>query len=240
VIRVRANESAAPPGFASALRSSPGVAVIGEIKRGSPSRGVMDAALDARTRALELVAAGASAISVLTEPADFGGRNEDIRAVRAAVDCPVLRKDFLVHPLQVWESRALGASAALLIARALGPEETRFLADAAREAGVEPLVEVRDESELEWALDAGAVLIGVNRRNLETLAMETEVLERLLPRIPAGCVAIAESGITSRADVESVARLGADAVLVGSLFSTSPDAARDARALIGVERQGRR
>lgn len=157
------------------------------------------------------------------------------------MSCPVLKKDFHVHPLQLWEARALGASAALLIARALGPEETAFLTESAREAGVEPLIEVRDEAELEWAVEAGATLIGVNRRNLETLQMEPGVLDRILPRVPAGCVAIAESGILSRADVEAVAALGTDAVLVGSLFSTSENAGQSAGSLAGVARQpGRR
>jgi len=201
----------------------------------------MDLSMVAASRAVDLANAGATAISVLTEPDSFGGSNQDLTDVLAAVSCPVLKKDFHVHPLQLWEARGLGASAALLIARALGPEETAFLAESARDAGIEPLIEVRDEAELEWAIDAGAVLIGVNRRNLETLVMEADVLDRVLPRIPAGCVAIAESGIQGRADVEAAAGLGADAVLVGSLFSTSADAAHSAGSLDGVPRQpGRR
>jgi indole-3-glycerol phosphate synthase len=119
----------------------------------------------------------------------------------------LLKKDFHVHPVQMFEARVHGASAALLIVRALGPDDTRILADAAREAGVEAVFEVRDETELACALDAGAAVIGVNRRNLETPALEPEVLTRILPMIPASCVAIAESGISGRNDVEQVAVL---------------------------------
>lgn len=239
-MRVKAEEATPGPGLASSIADRDTVAVIGEIKRRSPSRGVMDPSMDAAARARELVSVGAAAISVLTEPAEFGGSNDDLIQVLGAVSCPVLKKDFHVHPLQIWEARALGASAALLIARALGREETRFLAESAREAGIEALIEVRDEKELDWALEARAVLIGVNRRNLETLEMESDVLERLLPRIPSGCIAIAESGISSRADVEAVALLGADAVLVGSLLSTARDARSEAAALQGVRRAARR
>lgn len=238
-LRTRALATPAGPGLAEALRRSTTVGVIAEIKRRSPSRGDLDNTMDAPARARDLVAAGATAISVLTEPAAFGGSNADLVQVRRAVSCPVLRKDFHVHPLQLWEARSLGASAGLLIARALGREETRFLAESAREAGIEALVEVRDERELDWALEAGALLIGVNRRNLETLEMEPEVLERVLPRIPSNCVAIAESGIAGRADVEAVARLGADAVLVGSLLSTAGSPGTTAAGLTGVARSGR-
>lgn len=240
-LRTSAAAAPAPASLAAALRASDRVSLIAEIKRRSPSRGSMDEAMVAASRAVDLVSAGAAALSVLTEPDSFGGSNRDLLDVVAAVSCPVLKKDFHVHPLQLWEARALGASAALLIARALGPEETAFLTESAREAGVEPLIEVRDEAELEWAVEAGATLIGVNRRNLETLQMEPGVLDLILPRVPAGCVAIAESGILSRADVEAVAALGADAVLVGSLFSTSENAGQSAGSLAGVARQpGRR
>jgi indole-3-glycerol phosphate synthase len=186
------------------------------------------------------VEGGARALSVLTEPGAFGGSNADVADVRRAVSVPVLRKDFHVDPLQIWEARAIGASAVLLIVRALGPDGTPPLAAAAREAGLEALFEIRHESELEWALDAGASLIGVNRRDLETLAMAGEVLEHVVPLIPAGCVAVAESGIHHREDVVAVSRLGADAVLVGSAFSLGGGASRLVASLTGVPRGERR
>ena len=212
--------------------------VVAEIKRRS-LRGSLQESMDVTVRARDYAAGGAVAISVLTEPAEFGGSNEDLIRVRAAVTCPVLRKDFHVDPVQVLEARAIGASAVLLIVRALGPSGTRTMSAAARDAGIEALFEVRDEAELEWALEAGGELIGVNRRNLESLAMEPDVLERLLPAIPATCVAIAESGIRLRADVAAVATLGVDAVLVGGALSTSAGASDAVRALTGYPRTGR-
>lgn len=232
--------SAAPvPPFREAIRGGP-VAVIAEVKRRSPSMGTLDDSIDASQQALLYERGGATAISVLTEPTEFGGSLDDLESIHRAVGCPLLRKDFHVHPVQLFEARAFGASAALLIVRSLGPDDTRVMADAARQAGVEPVFEVRDESELAYALDAGAGVLGVNRRNLETLQMESAVLERLLPVVPSGLVAIAESGISSRADVEVAARLGADAVLVGSSLSTSPDPQAAVAALVGVPRERRR
>jgi indole-3-glycerol phosphate synthase len=216
------------------------VAVISEVKRRSPSKGSLDESIDAVTRARLYQDGGASAISVLTEPTEFGGSVDDLSAMQSVVTCPRLKKDFHVSPIQMFEARVYGASAALLIVRALGPDDTRVMADAARQAGVEPVFEVRDEAELSQALDAGAVVIGVNRRNLETLEMEPEVLARLLQIIPSRCVAIAESGITTRADVEEVAMLGADAVLVGSSLSVSPSPRAAVEALVGVVRGRRR
>jgi indole-3-glycerol phosphate synthase len=233
--------ASAPPigSFRDALLTGP-VSIIAEVKRRSPSKGSLDESIDAVTRARLYEEGGASAISVLTEPTEFGGSVDDLVAMLAVITCPRLKKDFHVSPVQMFEARASGASAALLIVRALGPDDTRFMADAARQAGVEPVFEVRDEAELSQALDAGAVVIGVNRRNLETLEMEPEVLARLLPLIPSRCVAIAESGITTRADVEEVAALGADAVLVGSSLSLSPSPRDAVAALVGVARGRRR
>ena len=221
-----------------ALGSGP-VALIAEVKRRSPSKGSLNESIDAPRRARQYHDAGARAISVLTEPSEFGGSSDDLRAVRDLVACPLIKKDFHVHPVQIFEARAIGASAALLIVRALGPDDTRVLAGAAHQAGIEPVFEVRDENELAWALDAGAHVIGVNRRNLETLAMEPDVITRLLPMIPATCLAIAESGISTRADVEEVARLGADAVLVGSALSLAPNPDDAVSALVGVPRTRR-
>jgi indole-3-glycerol phosphate synthase len=215
------------------------VHVISEVKRRSPSKGAIDDTLDAARRAREYEAGGATAISVLTEAASFGGSVEDLIAVRTAVDVPVLKKDFHVSEPQIWEAKSLGASAVLLIARALGPERIPVLAAAAREAQIEALFEVRDESELEWALEAGARLIGVNQRDLETLTLDGDVPARILPLIPASCVAVAESGMSDRSSVQRAAAHGADAVLVGSSLSMAADPAATVRALCGVERRGR-
>ena len=235
----RAAESDTVMSLPSALRWG-SVGLIAEVKRRSPSKGSLNDSIDAPLRARQYHDGGARAISVLTESSEFGGANEDLVEVRRLVSCPLLKKDFHVHPVQMFEARVYGASAALLIVRALGPDDTRLLADAARQAGLEPVFEVRDEAELATAIDAKATVIGVNRRNLETLEFEPEVLARLLPIVPPAIMAVAESGIASRADVEEVAALGADAVLVGSALSTAPDVHEAVAQLTGVERMSRR
>ncbi len=230
--------AATPPRFALALAGRT-VAVIAEIKRQSPSRGQLAPELKAPERAASYVAGGASALSVLTEPDRFGGNLDDLREVSASVRVPVLRKDFIVDPLQLYEARACGASAALLIVRALPPSQLVALVASARAAGLEPLVEVRDERELDRALGAGALVIGVNNRNLETLEVDPGTVARIIPRIPAGLIAIAESGVTSRRDAEAAAETGADAILVGSALSVASDGAAAVRALSGVTRRAR-
>lgn len=226
----------AAPSLIGALESTT-VSVIAEIKRRSPSKGALDESIDAGQRARLYAEGGASALSILTEPSEFGGSLDDLKAARAATSIPLLRKDFHVHPVQLFEARASGASAALLIVRALGPDDTRMMADAAREAGIEAVFEVRDDSELAWALDARATVIGVNRRNLETLEMEDGVIEQLIPEVPPSLFAIAESGVASRGDVERAAELGADAVLVGSSLSLSADPKQAVATLTGVPRR---
>jgi indole-3-glycerol phosphate synthase len=211
------------------------VALIAEVKRRSPSRGSLNPGIDAPQQAHLYEESGARAISVLTEPTEFGGSVEDLKSVRGIVSAPLLKKDFHVHPVQMFEARVCGAAAALLIVRALGPDDTRAMAVAAREAGIEAVFEVRDDTELAWALDARATLIGVNRRNLETLEMEDRVIEQLLPAIPPHVIAIAESGISTRADVERVAQFGADAVLVGSALSLAADPKHAVERLTGVK-----
>ncbi len=232
--RAAANAPQAP-GFASALRSSV-VQVIAEVKRRSPSKGWINAGISAVGQAKAYEAGGAAAISVLTEPVHFGGSSDDLVSIRAAVGVPVLKKDFHVHPVQLIEARAIGASAALLIARALAPDELVRMTDAARQLRLEVLVEVRDADELQRALDAGARVIGINNRNLETLVIDPSTSERLLSRVPSGVIAIAESGVSGRADVERVAARGADAVLVGSVVSAADDPSAMVAALCGVER----
>jgi indole-3-glycerol phosphate synthase len=170
----------------------------------------------------------------------FGGSDADLREVRATSALPLLKKDFHVHPLQVFEARALGASALLLIARALDEPMLRELAAIAHDVGLEVLIEVRDERELERALETDARMIGVNNRNLETLAIDLVTSELILPQIPSDRVAIAESGVRGPEEVERFARAGADAVLVGSSISGSADPATAVRALTQSLRRPRR
>lgn len=241
---VQAAVDAGPvPSFADALQSPAGapVAVIAEVKRSSPSKGVINAGLGAAAQALAYAAGGAAAVSVLTEPTRFGGSNADVQDAVAALGgrTPVLRKDFLVDHVQLAEARALGASAVLLIARALAPATLRALADGARSLGLEPFVEVRDRWELDDALAADARVIGVNNRDLETLAIDLATGEALVPHIPADRLAVFESGVASAADVERAARAGADAVLVGSAVSAATDPTAAVAALAGVPRVGR-
>jgi len=223
------------PSFAAALRSST-VAIIAEVKRRSPSKGWIQPSMNAAAQAIAYARAGARAISVLTEPAHFAGSNEDLTAVRAAVAVPVLKKDFHVEPIQLVEAKALGASAALLIVRALGPGLLPQLMSAALELALEVLVEVRDEAELDLALSAGAKVVGINNRNLETLAIDAATSQRLLGRVQSDVIAIAESGVAARADVERVAKVGADAVLVGSTVSAAANPEDAVRRLTGVPR----
>lgn len=215
------------------------VAVIAELKRSSPSKGAINPGMDAGSQAAAYAAGGAAALSVLTEPTRFGGATEDLAAAARATRVPLLKKDFHVDELQVLEARALGASAVLLIARALDDAALAALVAIAHGAGIEPLVEIRDEDELAAALHAGARVIGVNNRDLETLAIDRRTSERLVPLIPATCVAIAESGVRDAADVAAAAGVGADAVLVGSSVSAAADPAAAVRSLAAVARLGR-
>ena len=233
-----ASEVSGAPAFGLALRGRT-VAVIAEVKRKSPSKGWIQPDMDAAEQARAYAAAGAAAVSVLTEPEHFAGSTGDLLATRAAVAIPVLKKDFHVEPIQLVEAKALGASAALLIVRALGPAGLPRLMQAAQELALEVLVEVRDEQELALALECDARVIGINNRNLETLAIDAATSERLLSRVPSSVVAIAESGVSSRGDVERIARSGADAVLVGSSVSAATDPQAAVRRLTGVPRIGR-
>jgi len=226
------------PPFASALRGST-VAVIAEVKRKSPSKGWIRPDMDAAEQAKAYAAAGARAVSVLTEPEHFAGSVADLTAVRAVVSIPILKKDFHVEPIQLLEAKALGASAALLIVRALGPGGLPRLMQAAQELALEVLVEIRDEQELDLALASDARVIGINNRNLETLAIDAATSERLLSRVPSSVVAVAESGVSGRGDVERVGRAGADAVLVGSSVSAAADPQDAVRRLTSVRRVDR-
>jgi indole-3-glycerol phosphate synthase len=234
-LRAAATELPAPPSFADALRRDD-VAIIAEIKRRSPSKGEINAALRAGVQAAAYVQGGAAALSVLTEPEQFGGSAADLTEVRGAVGVPLLRKDFIVDYAQIVEARALGASAVLLIVKALDPLQLADLIEEATAFDLTPLVEIHDEAELDAALAAKAAVIGVNNRDLETLAVDPQNAIRLIPKIPPWVIAIAESGITHRSGVELQAGAGADAVLCGSAVSAADDPAAAVRALVGVTR----
>jgi indole-3-glycerol phosphate synthase len=233
-----ASQAAVRPSLLHALRGQ-NVGVIAEVKRRSPSKGWINPAMSAVAQAEAYERGGAAAISVLTEPDHFGGSVDDLVAVRRSVAVPVLKKDFHVDPIQLLEAKAIGASAALLIVRALSPSAFREMVRAALELELETLVEVRNEEELGLALEAGAAMIGINNRNLETLAIDAGTSERLLGLIPESVIVIAESGVSVRADVERLARAGADAVLVGSSVSAAADPANAVRELSTVPRVSR-
>jgi indole-3-glycerol phosphate synthase len=224
----------APP-FGAALKRTQ-VSIIAEVKRSSPSKGEINAGLDLAKQVKAYLRGGAAAISILTEPRRFGGSNDDLTRARAAVPLPLLKKDFHVEVVQILEARSLGASAALVIARAVPPARLKELLKGGNDVGIEILVEVRDAGELELALSLGARLIGVNNRNLETLEIDPATSLRLLPLIPLDLVAIAESGVKSLDDVKRLAAAGPDAVLIGSELSASVDPEAAVRALTGVTR----
>jgi indole-3-glycerol phosphate synthase len=226
------------PSFAQALATEH-VGLIAEVKRASPSRGEIQPGLDARSQAAAYRRGGAAAISVLTEPDEFGGSDADIGAAIRGSRLPTLRKDFHVSAVQLLQARCLGASAALLIVRALEPSLLSELVEVARAIQLEFVAEVRDMAELDRALETGARIIGVNNRNLETLAMERGTAEALIPRIPRGIIAIAESGYRDKSAVERAAAAGADAVLVGSFLSEAADPAAEVARLRGVRKVSR-
>ena len=227
--------AALPPcrDFAAALRASDGVSLIAEIKRASPSRGVLRADLDVREVARSYEAAGACAVSVLTDERFFQGSLKDLREAREVVSLPLLRKDFALGRYHVLEARAAGADAVLLIVRMLSEAELKTLLGQAVEMGLHALVEVHAEDELKRALDAGADLIGINNRNLDTFEVDIETTFRLRPMVPEGKTVVAESGIRERADVERLAEAGVDAVLVGEALITQPNPGGAAAALLG-------
>ena len=202
------------------LRTGDGVKVIAEVKRSSPSKGALATIADPAALAADYAAGGASVISVLTEQRRFGGSLEDLAAVRAAVDIPVLRKDFILSSYQLWEARAYGADAILLIVAALDQPTLVGLRERAESLGMTALVEVHDEAETDRAVNAGSRVIGVNARNLKTLEVDRGTFARLAPRIPDGIATVAESGIRGPQDVLEYAQAGAGAVLVGESLVT--------------------
>lgn len=218
-----------PPSFAAALRPADGqLGVIAEIKRRSPSAGAIAADVSAVAQAQRYQAAAASALSVLTDHQYFGGSLDDLRAVtthfRAAPPAlPCLRKDFMVHPVQVLEAVEAGASAILIIVRALNDAEIAALFAAANAAGLDTLFEIHREDELRRALDHGARIIGVNNRDLAIFRTDLGLTESLIPKFPAHVIAVSESGISTPADVQRVRRAGAHAILCGEALMRAPD-----------------
>src|SRR5690349_19551436 len=207
--------AASPPQDAYAALRAPGVGVIAEVKRASPSKGALAEIPDAAALAREYADGGARAVSVLTEGRWFGGSLDDFAAVRAAVGVPLLRKDFVVSSYQIHEARAYGADLVLLIVAALDQNTLSGLLDRVESLGMTALVEVHDEEEADRALEAGARVIGINARNLRTLEVDRTVFERIAPGLPAEVVKIAESGVRGPHDLIRYASAGADAVLVG-------------------------
>ncbi|HTK65696.1 MAG TPA: indole-3-glycerol phosphate synthase TrpC [Pseudonocardia sp.] len=219
----RASLAAPPPMDAMAALNAPGIGVIAEVKRRSPSKGDLAEITDPAALAAQYVSGGARVISVLTEQRRFGGSLADLVAVRAAVKVPVLRKDFIVGTYQVHEARAAGADLVLLIVAALEQNVLSSLLDRVESLGMTALVEVHNEEEADRALEAGASVIGVNARNLHTLEVDRSVFARLAPGLPSSVLRIAESGVRGPGDLLTYAGYGADAVLVGEGLVTSGD-----------------
>jgi indole-3-glycerol phosphate synthase len=222
----------APRGFEEALAGDE-TSIIAEIKRASPAKGDLDPGLNAADMARTYQAGGAAAISVLTEPEYFKGSLEDLEAVRRAVELPVLRKDFIVDEFQLLEARAAGADAVLLIVRALKRELDHMLR-ATRALSLDALVEVYDEDDVEIAVDAGASLVGVNNRDLETFEVDPDRTAKLAKLLPEDVIVAGLSGVSTRSEVEALARSGARAVLVGESLVMSPDPAALLRELTGA------
>lgn len=221
-VKRRAADQRPARDFISVLEQD-GVSVIAEVKRSSPSAGRIAAIDDAAALALAYEAGGAHAISVLTESRHFGGSLADLTSVSGAVEVPVLRKDFIVSAYQLWEARACGADIVLLIVAALDQSALESLIERATSLGLTPLVEVHDAQEVPRALNAGARVIGVNARNLHTLAVDRETFARISPLLPPDCLRIAESGVREPRDLIAYAAEGADGVLVGESLVRGDD-----------------
>jgi indole-3-glycerol phosphate synthase len=227
-LALRAEACSDPPrGFRAALASGPRPRVVAEVKRRSPSRGEIRPGFDPLACAKSYADGGAAALSVLTDETYFGGRLDFLEPIRRTVSLPLLRKDFIVEPYQVDEARVAGADAVLLIVRALDAGRLRALRERAAALGLDALVEVHDEAEVDVALAAGADLVGINNRDLATFTTDLAVAERLAPRLAAaGVVVVAESGIFTYDDVQRLEAAGAHAVLVGEALMREPDVGR--------------
>jgi len=213
----------------------PGLSVIAEFKRRSPSAGEIAATATVAEQVGAYERGGAAALSVLTDERHFGGSLDDLRAARAACDLPILRKDFIVDPYQLLEAAINGADAVLLIARALEDDELRMLHDTARGLDLDCVVEVHDGEELERALRLDADVIGINNRNLDQGSVDVATTYELMPDVPAGKTVVAESGISTRGELEELERVGVDAVLIGSALMKAPDPEALTRNLTGAD-----
>jgi indole-3-glycerol phosphate synthase len=218
----------------------PGLSVIAEFKRRSPSAGqIAREQLDVAAQVAAYERGGAAALSVLTDEPHFGGSLADLRAARAASSLPIIRKDFVVDRYQLYEAAVNGADAVLLIVAALGDEDLRSLYEEARSIDLDCLVEVHDGEELERALVAGAEVIGINNRNLDDMNVDIATTFELMPNVPAGKTVVAESGISGRQELEELDRVGVDAVLIGGALMVAPDPEEKVRELTGTDESTR-
>ena len=236
-IALMARVSAMPPAkdLEAALRAAEPPALIAEVKRASPSAGVIAEDVNPSVLARGYQAGGAAAVSVLTEPRHFQGSLADLQAVRSSVSIPVLRKDFLIHPAQVIEARASGADAVLLIVAALTDSQLGALLEAARDVGLAALVETHSDADLDRAIESGASVIGVNARDLETLDVDVKGALARIGRVPDDRISVLESGISTRANVDAALEAGASAILVGEALMRADDPARAVRKLLWKE-----
>jgi indole-3-glycerol phosphate synthase len=218
----------------------PGLSLIAEFKRRSPSAGALaPESIDLAAQVAAYEGGGAAAVSILTDARHFGGSLEDLRAARAACDLPIIRKDFIVDPYQLYEAAVSGADAVLLIVAALGDEGLRSLYQEARSIDLDCLVEVHDAEELERALEAGAEVIGINNRNLDDMSVDIGTTFELMPDVPAGKTVVAESGISGREELSELDRVGVDAVLIGGALMAAADPEAKVRELTGSDESTR-
>jgi len=218
----------------------PGLSLIAEFKRRSPSAGALaPETIDLAAQVAAYERGGAAALSVLTDERHFGGSLEDLRAARGACDLPIIRKDFIVDPYQLYEAAVNGADAVLLIVAALSDENLRSLYQEARSIDLDCLVEVHDAEDLERALEAGAEVIGINNRNLDDMSVDIQTTYELMPDVPAGKTVVAESGISGREELAELDRVGVDAVLIGGALMTAQDPEAKARELTGSDESTR-